>query len=425
MLFSPASAQPAVAPPPPMSKATRNVVIVAALGYFVDVYDLLLFGIVRKPSLEALGFTGDALLREGAFLINVQMAGILLGGILWGVLGDLRGRRGVLFGSILLYSLANVANGFVTDIPTYAVLRFVAGIGLAGELGAGVTLVSEMMHREHRGLGTMAIAAFGMLGAVAAGLVGDMFDWRTAYFVGGGLGLMLLFLRMGVMESGMFETAKGAGARRGAFFSLFTSGARAKRYLACIGVGLPVWYTIGLLVFFAPEIARELGVRGEVTGGRAVLFCYVGLAPGDILSGWLSQRLRSRKRAMLAFIVLLFAVAVVYLTSRGLSAAAIYGLCVALGFFAGYWAVFMANASEQFGTNLRATVTTTVPNFVRGAVVPITTVFLALTAAGGAFALTRPTAALAIGAVCTAIALVSLYALPERFDADLDYVEHV
>lgn len=401
-------------------RAARLAVVVAALGYFVDIYDLLLFGIVRVPSLTDLGFSGDEVRRVGVLLLNAQMIGLLVGGLVWGVLGDLRGRKSVLFGSILLYSLANLANAAVTGVEAYALLRFVAGVGLAGELGAGVTLVSELLHRERRGLGTMVIAGFGTLGAVVASLVGDLLPWRWAYVVGGCLGLALLALRVGVFESGMFEASKEAGARRGAFHALFTQADRARRYVACILVGLPIWYAVGLLVLLAPEFVEALGVRGEVTAGRAILFCYLGLSVGDFTSGAVSQWLKSRKRVMLLFILALQAVGLAYLLGHGMSAATFQALCFALGFFAGYWAVFMANASEQFGTNLRATVTTTVPNFVRGAVVPITLGFEALVGTLG-----EPRAALAIGLVCTALALVALALLPERFDADLNYVEQI
>jgi MFS family permease len=395
-------------------------VVVAALGYFVDIYDLLLFGIVRVPSLESLGVTGDAVRRVGALLLNAQMIGLLAGGLLWGILGDLRGRKSVLFGSILLYSLANLANAAVASIPMYAVLRFVAGVGLAGELGAGVTLVSELLPRERRGLGTMAIAGFGVLGAVAASLVGDLLPWRWAYVVGGCLGLALLALRVGVFESGMFEASRAAEVRRGAFHALFTSADRARRYLACVLVGLPIWYAVGLLVLFAPEFARAVGVGEGVTAGRAILFCYLGLSVGDFSSGAFSQAIRSRRKAMLLFILALQGVVLGYLLGRGHSPTAFYALCFGIGCFAGYWAVFMANASEQFGTNLRATVTTTVPNLVRGAVVPITLAFEALTGGLGV-----PGAALVVGLVCTALALGALAVLPERFDADLNYVEQL
>ena len=406
--------------------AARLIVIVAALGYFVDIYDLLLFSIVRVPSvLDLGGFASraapgaDAYVTEnGIFLLNMQMLGLLTGGLLWGILGDLRGRKAVLFGSILMYSLANIANGLVQTIPQYAILRFIAGVGLAGELGAGVTLVSETMDRERRGLGTMVIASFGMFGAVVAALIADAFPWRTAYFVGGGLGLLLLFLRVGVMESGMFASVQRTEVRRGAFHALFTNAGRLKRYIACIAAGFPIWFAIGIPVTLAPEVAAALGATGDISAGTAVMWAYVGLAVGDIASGALSQVLRSRRKVMALFIVLLFVLSAVYLNLHGLTPSAVYVFCFGFGLFAGYWAVFVTNASEQFGTNLRATVTTTAPNFVRGSLVPMT---LALTALRGPMGL--PMAALTVAAIATVLALIAIAAIPERFDADLDYVE--
>lgn len=414
----PEGSSPSSAVPVPSRRSVTLLVAVAALGYFVDIYDLLLFGIVRTPSLTDLGYTGAELTRHGIFLLNMQMAGMLVGGILWGVLGDRRGRLSVLFGSIFLYSVANIANGLVTSLEAYAVLRVVAGIGLAGELGAGVTLVAESMSRENRGYGTMVIAGFGVLGAVAASLVGDFFTWRIAYFVGGGLGLALLVLRVGAYESGMFEQIRATDVRKGAFHYLFLDPARALKYLACILLGVPIWYAIGILIILSPEFAPVLEVQGTVTASRAILFAYVGLSAGDFLSGFLSQVFRSRKKVLLAFILGLQAVTAWYLVARGLSAAGFYALCTAIGVAAGYWALFVTNASEQFGTNLRATVTTTVPNFVRGAVVPITLSFEALARQTGLV-----TSALVVGAVCTLLALVSLAFLRESFGRDLNYVE--
>jgi len=401
-------------------KSPFNVIaVVAALGYFVDVYDLILFGIVRRASLIELGYSGDALLTEGAALLNWQMAGTLVGGILWGVLGDLRGRLSVLFGSIILYSLANLANGWVTDVDQYAVLRFVAGIGLAGELGAGITLVNETMDKESRGWGTTMVASFGVLGAVLAFWVGDTFDWRTAYFVGGGLGLALLVLRFSTYESGMFKALEGKKVELARFDLLFLRPRRLAKYLACIGVGIPIWFSIGILIFFADAFGKAHGVEGAVTPGKAIMWAYIGLAAGDLSSGWLSQLIRSRKRAILGFLVMLIAVDAAYLLIASPGPTGFYVLCALVGFAAGYWALFVTMASEQFGTNIRATVTTTAPNFVRGAVVPITTAWQALSA--GALGLMGGTAV--VGIVCFGLALISLGYLKETFGKDLDHLE--
>jgi MFS family permease len=361
-----------VSPPSaPSIRSVRLAVLVAALGYFVDIYDLILFSIVRVRSLTDIGVAPADLLSTGVLLLNMQMMGMLLGGIAWGVLGDRRGRLSVLFGSIVLYSAANLLNAGVADVPQYAALRFIAGIGLAGELGAGITLVSEVMPRKTRGYATTAVAAVGICGAIAAGLVGDLFDWRVAYLVGGLMGIALLLLRIGVHESGMFVQVKAGAHARGRFLQLFADRRRAKRYLAIIVVGVPIWYVVGILITFSPEFGRAMRMPAIPHAGTAVMFCYAGLAVGDLTSGWLSQWMGSRKRVLAIFLAMTAACVAIYFLPWTKPLGAFYGLCAALGFAAGYWAVFVTVAAEQFGTNLRATATTTVPNFVRGAVVPI------------------------------------------------------
>ena len=408
---------PGLVTAPPRGAAMA--ILVAALGYFVDIYDLILFSIVRVSSLRAIGVSEADLLSTGVLLLNMQMGGMLIGGVVWGVLGDKRGRLSVLFGSICLYSVANVLNGFVQDVGTYAALRFVAGVGLAGELGAGVTLVSELMGRESRGYGTTIIATIGICGAVVAALVGDFFDWRTAYFVGGGLGITLLLLRIGVYESGMFEQTRAqAHVRRGNFASLFATTDRARRYVGVILIGVPIWYAVGVLITFSPEFGRALGMAEEPSAGRAVLFAYVGLAVGDVASGLLSQLWRSRKKVVLLFLVLTVVCVGLYFSVAPASLTAFYAVCTALGFATGYWAVFVTMASEQFGTNIRATATTSAPNFVRGAVVLLTSAFQAATPALGVIG-----SGIAVGAVTIVVAFASLAVLDETFAKDLDFVE--
>lgn len=401
------------------NRATYLAVLVAALGYFVDIYDLILFSVIRMKSLGELGLRGEALTTQGLHLLDMQMYGMLLGGILWGVLGDRRGRLSVLFGSILLYSLANILNGMVTDVDTYAWLRLIAGIGLAGELGAGITLVAELMTIQGRGYGTMVVAGVGLMGGIVAGLLGDVLPWRTAYYVGGGMGLLLLALRIGVHESGMFAGLKQrAGVRRGDFFALFTSARRLRRYLFVILSGLPIWFVFAILVSLAPEMGAALGLDPAPTAARAVLWAYVGIALGDLASGTLSQWLRSRRKVMALFIALTGVMLGLYLALGGRSLATFYTLCAGVGLASGYWAVFVTAASEQFGTNLRATVTTTAPNFVRGAVPVLTAGFTALKPGLGA-----PGAALGVGLVCLGLALISVWRLAETFGRDLDFIE--
>jgi len=393
-------------------------VIVAALGYFVDIYDLVLFSIVRIPSLKGIGLSGQQLIDKGVFLLNMQMAGMLLGGILWGILGDRKGRLKIMFGSICIYSLANLANGLVTSIEAYACLRFLAGVGLAGELGAGITLVSEVLHRSIRGYGTMIVATVGVSGAILANIVAKAFDWRTAFFIGGVLGLLLLLLRLGVAESGMFKGMQENGVSKGNFLALFTSRDRFGRFLHSILIGLPSWFVVGVLITFSPEFAKVLAVRGTVSAGNAVMYCYLGLVAGDLASGVLSQLLRSRKKVILLFLVISVAAVAAYFSARGVSAGVFYGICGLLGFGIGYWAIFVTVAAEQFGTNLRATVATSVPNFVRGMTIPITMLFQVARKYLGI-----ESGAIAVGALCLVIALISLSRLQETFHKDLDYFE--
>jgi putative MFS transporter len=399
----------------------RNVtliIIVAALGYFVDIYDLILFSVVRVASLKSLGVSADDMLSVGASIINSQMFGMLVGGILWGILGDKKGRLSVLFGSIIVYSLANIANGFVTTVPAYIVIRFIAGVGLAGELGAGITLVTESMSKENRGYGTMIVAGVGLFGAVAAALIGSHYAWQTSYFIGGAMGLLLLFLRVGLAESGLFKEAREANIQRGNMWMLFNNGSRFKKYLCCILIGLPLWFVVGVLITFSPEFGKALGATGVINAGKGIMYCYIGIAIGDVVAGFLCQMLRSRKKVMLIFLVLTAIAIVVYLYSTGLTPDTFIWLSLFLGFASGYWATFVTIASEQFGTNLRATVTTTVPNFVRGSVVAVTLSFQFLK---GQYGILQ--GAMIVGFVCLVIALLALSQLKETFNKDLDYIE--
>jgi MFS transporter, putative metabolite:H+ symporter len=395
-------------------------VIAAALGFFVDAYDLLLYSIVRNQSLHELGLSGDQMLGVGINLLNAQLVGMLVGGVVWGMLGDIYGRRSVLFGSIILYSIATFANGFVESIPLYGVCRFVAGLGLAGELGAGVTLVSELMSKEHRGYGTMIVAAVGVLGVVTASLVGDRFPWRTAYFIGGGLGCFLLILRLGVRESLLFDRVRTASVSRGNFLALFTSAARLKKYVCLILVAMPIWYAIGILITFSPEIGKSLGLSIAPKAGTAIMLYYLALTFGDLTNGFLSQVFKNRKKIITVFMLLTVVFCVGYFTLGGGSVNTFYLMCFLIGWSSGYWAVFVTVSAEQFGTNLRATVAVTAPNFVRGLTAALTIAFKHVTPILGAV----PSAAL-VGAVTIVVAFIALFQLEETYGKDLDYTEPV
>lgn len=408
---------------PPQSawrKILHPTVIVGALGYFVDVYDLILFSIVRGASLKGLGVPPDQILAKGVLLLNWQMGGMLAGGIFFGMLGDRFGRVALLFGSILLYSIANIANGFVHSIDAYAVWRFIAGFGLAGELGGGITLVTESLPKELRGYGTAIVSSVGVFGAVIGGLVAQKVAWQHAYFIGGGLGLALLLLRMSVAESKMFEQLRTAqtGVSRGNFLMLFTDAARFMKYLRCILAGIPLWCVVGVLITFSPEISRALNIQGEIKPAQAIAFTYLGITFGGYASGHFSQALRSRRKVLLAFLFFTAATMVAYFCCGGLSSGTFYLVTLLMGFGAGYWTIFITVAAEQFGTNIRATVATTVPNFVRGATVPLTLAFNNLKPHTGVIA-----SAAIVSASSILIAIWAVFGMEETHGKDLDYIE--
>ena len=401
-------------------------VIVAALGYFVDIYDLLLFGIVRTDSLIDLGITGHAIRNQGEYLISMQMFGMLFGGILWGILGDKKGRISVLFGSILIYSVANIANGMVTTVDGYAFWRLIAGIGLAGELGAGITLVAESLPKEKRGYGTMIVASVGVSGAVAAYLVYQVFqDWRLCYYAGGVLGILLLFLRISISESGIFKKTIENNDKKGDFLSLFTHKKRFFKYVNCILIGMPLWFLVGILITFSPEFAKALGIQDAdaIEAGKAIAFCYSGLVFGDIASGLLSQWFKSRKKIMYVFLVFNLIMIFVYLNAFNISSSLFYFLCFLMGTSVGYWVLFVTIAAEQFGTNIRATVTTTVPNFVRGSLPLMILIYSYFR--DSIFDGDILTSGMVVGSIITVISLFALSNLKETFSVDLDYSETV
>ena len=393
-------------------------VIVAALGYFVDVYDLLLFNIVRVPSLKDLGLSERETSLIGGRILNFQQAGLLLGGILWGILGDKRGRLSVLFGSIITYSLANLACGFVRDPDIYALLRFVAGLGLAGELGAGITLVSEILPPRLRGYGSSLVASVGLLGAVVAYFTVTLFDWRTTYFIGGGLGLGLLLLRVSVLESGMFKRVQETGVSRGNVLALFRGRTQTLRYLRCMGIAIPTYLVIGIFATFSNEFGKAIGIAEPIQPGRCVMFTYIGTAAGDLFSGILSQYLQSRRKAIALMMGLTLILTGIYLFGGITSAPVFYGVCLALGFGIGYIAMFLTITAESFGTNLRATATTSVANNVRATTLLTIPAFQAMKPTLGVLE-----AATIVAVVCFGLGFWSVATMDETFGKELDYSE--
>jgi MFS transporter, putative metabolite:H+ symporter len=392
-------------------------VIVSALGFFVDVYDLLLFGIIRKPSLTDLGLSEEEVLTQGEFIISIQMAGLLVGGVLWGIIGDKKGRLKVLFGSILLYSVANILNGMVTNTTQYAVLRFIAGVGLAGELGAGITLVSELLPKEKRGVAAAMVASFGILGAVTAFFMKEFFDWRTCYYIGGVLGLLLLVLRVSVHESTLYKNLS-TDVERGNFLMFFTNRERFVKYLRCIMIGIPAWYIIGVLITFSDQFGKAFGIEG-IDPGKAIMFQYLAIAFGDLSVGLLSQKLKSRKKSLFIFYGITILFIVLFFLQKGGSATTFYLICAGLGYGTGFTVVYITMSAEQFGTNLRATAAISIPNMVRGALPLIILLFKWTRTLFDSYVI----GGWVTGLILMGIAILSAIKLEETFGKDLNFVE--
>ena len=406
--------------PPPRNTVFNIAVLVAALGYFVDIYDSLLFGIIRIESLKDLGLSEAQLLTDGETILQWQMWGLLIGGIIWGVMGDKKGRISVLFGSIILYSLANIANGFVQTVDQYKWIRFIAGLGLAGELGAGITLVSELTSKEKRGIATSMVAGLGLTGAVAAFFIKENFHWRTCYFIGGGLGLMLLILRISVFESGMFHEVKKLNVKRGNLLMFFNNAERFKKYIITILIGLPTWFVIGVLVTFSSEFGKQMGITEKIDPGKSIMFAYVAISLGDIIIGFVSQWFKSRKKALYVFYIITAFFMILYFTVQwNGTASQMYWICAGLGFGTGFWAIFVTMGAEQFGTNIRATAATTIPNMIRG----MLAIFILPLFQGLRNVTNFYTGGWISAIIIMAIGTAAIILTKETFGKDLNYVE--
>jgi putative MFS transporter len=397
----------------------KLAVLVAALGYFVDIFDIIMFGIIRVASLKDLGLTQAEILTKGAYILNMQMAGMLLGGFIWGILGDKVGRVKVLYGSIIVYSLATLANAYVTDAESYAIIRFIAGIGLAGEIGAGITLVSELLPKEKRGYGTTIVASTGVFGAVAAALAGEYLDWKTCYILGGFMGLALLLLRVATHESGMFaKFSTDNTVKKGRLRDIFLNSSRCTRYFACVLMGVPMFFNNVILSVFAPEVARAIGIIEPISTAKIFFYGGIAIVLGDICSGLLSQKLKSRKKALNIFMFSL-AIAIVYFFTFPPETANQYYIINSIAwFFVGLWAVLLTTASELFGTNIRATVTTSVPNMIRATTIPLTSAFTAIIAVSNAYY-----ASMILAVISLSLGFLGVFLIRETYGKDLDFVE--
>ena len=395
-------------------------VIVGALGFFVDVYDLLLFSIVRKPSLKSLGLSPKEILDQGELIISIQMIGLVVGGLIWGVIGDKKGRLSVLFGSILIYSLANIANGMATTVTQYTIMRFIAGIGLAGELGASITLVSEMLPKEMRGIAASIIATVGVFGAVAAFFVYKFFgNWRTCFYIGGGMGLLLLLLRVSIFESGLYDEVKKQNVERGNLLMIINNKSRLFRYMKGVFIGLPVWYVIGILITFSDEFGKRFGIS-NIDPGQAIMYQYIAIGVGDMTAGMLSNYLKSRKKALFTFYGICSFFIILFFMQSGGNATTMYILIACLGFGSGISVLYITMSAEQFGTNLRATTAISIPNVVRGFLPLMILLFKAIRS------LTNDNYVLSaeiVGAIVMLVAVIAAYHTKESFGNDMNFIE--
>jgi putative MFS transporter len=407
---------------PTMTKLSRFniflVLFVASFGYFVDVYDLWVFAAVRVASLKDLGVPTAEIMPTGILLLNLQMGGMLLGGILFGVLGDRMGRTRVMFFSILTYSLATLANAFVPNVETYAVLRFLSGIGLAGELGLGATLISEILPKEKRGLGVGVLVGFGVMGPMAAGLAAQAFDWKTCYLIGGILGLALLALRVRVAESPIFQEAEKTATRQGDLRLMFESPTRLWRFLGCVALGLPTWLVFGILITFSEEILGSLSLPA-LAAPILLVYCNIAMPIGNFVTIGVSQYFKNRRWVMAGFTLFaLVGVMALFLLPRPLSPFEVKIVYMVITFAAGSWVLMAVIAAESFGTNLRATAATAVPNFARASVIPMTLGLQAL----------KPhmplgDAVMILMGLCFILPLIALWRLKETFGKPLNYFE--
>jgi MFS family permease len=404
------------------SQFLNLAVIVAALGYFVDIYDLLLFTIVREPSLIGINIGDADIMAASMKIINWQMVGLLIGGVLWGVMGDKRGRLSVLFGSILLYSVANFATGYVQTVDQYAWLRFIAGIGLAGELGAGITLVSEMMPQKSRGVVTSFVAGVGLFGAVFAYFIYKTTnDWRLCYKIGGVLGIFLLVLRIKVSESPIFKSIESKHVSKGNLLMFFNKPSRFKKYILAILIGLPTWFVIGIMLNLSNRFAKDLYGENSIDSGASIMYGYIGIALGDIVVGLVSQHFKSRKKALYIFYAMTILGIVYFFSPLNNNDFSMYAVSMYLGFSTGFWAIFVTMGAEHFGTNLRATAATTIPNVVRGALPLMNLLFKDYFQANLQWTMLQ--SAMVTGAIVMAISVVALIFTEETFHKDLDYIE--
>jgi MFS family permease len=394
------------------------MISVAALGYFVDLYDMLIFSSERVEALGSIGVAKQKMGEVGLMLQNYQMLGLVIGGFLFGILADKFGRLRVLFASILLYSVANIGNAFVTNVPAFAVARLIAGIGLAGELGVALSWISESLKPQQRTIATTIVSAFGLLGGVVAAIMATHFHWQTSYMIGGIMGLVLLAFRVSLNESKLFEQTRQSSAKKGNLFQLLSNKKQLKKFVLCVLSGAPAFVLLSIYVTLAPEFGAAFGITEQISVAHGIMVFLIVFAMSDVACGLLSKIMRKRKTPLLIFACLQILSIGYYLLVPPQTVEAFYFRCMLLGFSAGYWGILITNSLEQFGTNIRATVATSTPSLIRGMTIPASIFFTVVSKQTSLV-----TAGAIVGFSLVAISIVSILLLDDKFENDLNFME--
>lgn len=403
------------------------LILVASLGYFVDAYDLIIASVVRSSAIVELGLAqvGTPEHTKYAQLFEyVQSAGILLGGIIFGVYSDKKGRKKALYYSIAIYSIANILNGLLSaSVPfvgtVYCILRFICGFALAAELSIGIVMISETMKAKHRGYGTMIVVSFGILGAVLAAVLFEFIGihWQTLYLIGGIAGVLLLIFRFSVKETNPFLDLENQESERGSWVMIFKNRRLLKILFNAILLGFPIYFFISIPIKFATDYGKELGLT--IKGTIPIIVFYIAMSVSDIIANYLCQLFENRKKVLYFYLGLCtISVFLLHFYPPTTPEQYFYLFSPLMGFASGYWALLITFTNEQIGTNIRSTYTTAVPNVVRSLFIPIQLLLTVLQPTFG-----TSTSVFYIGVLAVILALLGLYSLKETWGKNLKFID--
>jgi MFS transporter, putative metabolite:H+ symporter len=381
-------------------------------GYFIDIFDLVLFSTLRISSFEELKITDPTYWTVVFF--NLQMTGILVGGIFWGKMADIKGRSWSFMGTILVFSIANIINGLTSSLTVYGICRFIAGFGLAGEMGSGIALICEKVPDEKRSLYLGFVSSLGCIGAVLSGWLGDIVYWRYLFIGSGFAGILLTLLRKNLLEPDLFRKTATLNIPRGQWKTLFQSPPDLIRFILLIFLGIPMWYIIGILWSFSTEMTSTIGLN-IFTSGQAILWGYVGVWMGDMLMPFVSQFLKSRIFTIQICLIMML-LGVIYLFQFQPHSLLSFQLThIFLGFTIGYWAVYATLCGESFGTNIRALTSTSLPSLIRFSSIPMMIIYQYGRDEN------ELNIALGMGLTVLCISMITTYFIKDTFQKDIDF----